>query len=131
MVALGVRISKAVCSERSNSSLNGDYKHWTSRGAASAEPKSLGGGFEGAPPSGARYFPTTIMAKEPGLILPRRSPGAGGSNSALGKKILCVFRSRPMVRALFLVGILSTTVNLSGESSWMTVKLPSPQDAKK
>src|SRR5258706_736140 len=118
MLALVYGLVKQFAANGRIPSWNGDYKHWTSRGAACAEPKS-------------RYFPTTIMAKEPGLILPRRSPGAGGSNSALGKKILCVFRSRPMVRALFLVGILSTTVNLSGESSWMTVKLPSPQDAKK
>src|ERR1700692_105155 len=77
-----------------------------------------------------RYLDTTIMAKEPGFILPRRSPGAGGSKSALGRKILWVFRSRPMVRADFFVGTVSTTVYLSAESSWMTVRLPSPQDAK-
>ena len=35
-----------------------------------------------------------------------------------------------MVRALLFVATLSMTVNLSGESSWMTVRLPSPQDAK-
>src|SRR6266478_600745 len=72
-----------------------------------------------------------MMAKEPGFILPRRSPGAGGSKSAAGRKMLWVFRSRPMVRADFFVGTFSTTVYLSGESSWMTVRLPSPQEAKK
>src|SRR5919108_3268513 len=77
------------------------------------------------------YFPTTTMTNESGFILPRRSPGAGGSKSAAGMKILCVFRSRPMVRALRLVGTFSTTVNLSGESSWTTVRTPSPQEAKK
>src|SRR5467141_877671 len=34
-----------------------------------------------------------------------------------------------MVRADFFVGTFSTTVYLSGESSWMTVRLPSPQEA--
>src|SRR5271169_1670428 len=34
-----------------------------------------------------------------------------------------------MVRALLFVVTVSMTVNLSGESSWMTVRLPSPQDA--
>src|SRR5271155_6082664 len=34
-----------------------------------------------------------------------------------------------MVRALLFVATLSMTVNLSAESSWMTVRLPSPQDA--
>src|SRR5712671_1680136 len=63
------------------------------------------------------YLPTTRMAKVPGFILPRRSPGAGGSNSALGRKNLCVFRSKPMVRAVFFVGTFSTTVYLSAESS--------------
>src|SRR5260370_6987443 len=72
-----------------------------------------------------------MMAKEPGFILPRRSPGAGGSNSGIGRQILCVFRSRPGVRAVLFVGAFSTTVYLSGESSWMTVRLPSPQEAKK
>src|SRR5216684_3053073 len=75
------------------------------------------------------YFPTTTMTKEPGFILPRRSPGAGGSKSAAGRKMLWVLRSRPMVRADLFVGTFSTTVNLSGESSWMTVRLPSPQEA--
>src|SRR6267154_2104183 len=77
------------------------------------------------------YFPTTSMAKLPGFIFPRRSPGAGGSNSALGRKILWVLRSRPKVRADFFVATFSTTVYLSGESSWMTVRWPSPQETKK
>src|SRR2546425_12153586 len=34
-----------------------------------------------------------------------------------------------MARALRFAGTFSTTVNLSGESSWMTVRLPSPQEA--
>ena len=34
-----------------------------------------------------------------------------------------------MVRAERLVGTLSTTVNLLGESSWTTVSVPSPLDA--
>ena len=63
------------------------------------------------------YFPTTTITNESGFILPRRSPGAGGSKSAAGIKILCVFKSSPMVRALRLVGTFSTTVNLSCESS--------------
>ena len=67
-------------------------------------------------PEGNAYFPTTTMTNESGFILPRRSPGAGGSKSAAGMKILCVFKSRPMVRALGLVGTFSTTVYLSGES---------------
>src|SRR5260370_28798693 len=75
-------------------------------------------------------LPTTTMTKEPGFIVPRRSPGAGGSKSAAGRKMLWVLRSRPMVRALRLVGTFSTTVNLSGESSCTTVRLPSPQEAK-
>src|SRR5213082_2525883 len=77
------------------------------------------------------YFPTTTITNESGFILPRRSPGAGGSKSAAGIKILCVFKSRPMVRALRLVGTFSTTVYLSGESSCTTVRMPSPQEAKK
>src|SRR5712691_10637040 len=75
------------------------------------------------------YLPTTTMANEPVFIFPRRSPGAGGSNSAEGRKILWVLESRAMVRALRLVGTFSTTVNLSGESSWTTVRTPSPQEA--
>ena len=35
-----------------------------------------------------------------------------------------------MVRADFFVGTFSMTVYLSGESSWMTVRLPSLQEAK-
>ena len=35
-----------------------------------------------------RYFPTTSTTKDPGFILPRRWPGAGGSKSAAGRKIL-------------------------------------------
>jgi hypothetical protein len=34
------------------------------------------------------YFVTTRMTKVPGFILPRRSPGAGGSKSAAGRKML-------------------------------------------
>src|SRR5713101_43682 len=34
-----------------------------------------------------------------------------------------------MVRALRLVGTVSTAVNLSGESSWVTVGLRSPEEA--
>src|SRR6267143_6496305 len=76
------------------------------------------------------YLPRTRRTKEPGFILPRRSPGAGGSKSAAGRKMLWVLRSRPMVRALRLVGTFSRTVNLSGESSWITVRVPSPFEAK-
>src|SRR2546427_6694367 len=77
------------------------------------------------------YFETTKITNESGFILPRRSPGAGGSKSAAGRKMLWVFRSSPMVRALRLVGTFSTTVYLSGASSWITVITPSPQEAKK
>src|SRR3981081_2894827 len=76
------------------------------------------------------YLPTTSMANVPGFILPRRSPGAGGSNSAIGRKILCVFRSKPMVRAAFFVATFSTTVYLLADSSLMTVTWPSPQETK-
>ena len=34
------------------------------------------------------YLLTTTIAKEPGFILPRRSPGAGASNSADGRNTL-------------------------------------------
>src|SRR2546421_9836287 len=81
------------------------------------------------PPLCELYLETTRRTKEPGFILPRRSPGAGGSKSAAGRKMLWVFWSRPMVRADFFVATFSTTVYLSGESSWMTVRLPSPQEA--
>src|ERR1700758_3884319 len=77
------------------------------------------------------YLPTTTITNESGFILPRRSPGAGGSKSAAGMKMLWVFVSRPMVRALRLVGTFSTTVYLSGESSCTTVRMPSPQEARK
>ena len=36
----------------------------------------------------------------------------------------------PSCGRFFLVGTLSITVNLSGESSWTTVRLPSPLEAK-
>jgi len=70
-------------------------------------------------PRSKTYLPTTTMTNEFAFILPRRSPGAGGSKSAAGMKMLCVFKSRPMVRALRFVGTFSTTVYLSGESSWL------------
>ena len=63
------------------------------------------------------HLPTTRMTNEPGFTLGQRSPGAGGPRSAAERKTLCVFKSSAIVRALFFVGTLSTTVNLSGESS--------------
>src|SRR2546426_3903882 len=44
------------------------------------------------------YLPTTTITNEPDFIVPRRSPGAGGSKSAAGRKMLWVLRSRAMVR---------------------------------
>ncbi len=41
-----------------------------------------------APLKNTGYFPTTTITNEPGFILPRRSPGAGGSKSAAGRKML-------------------------------------------
>ena len=72
---------------------------------------------------------TTRITNEPGFIFPRRSPGSGGANSAAGRKMLWVLRSRPMVRALFFVGTMPTGVNLLGESSRTTLRTPSPVDA--
>ena len=64
-------------------------------------------------------------------IFTRNLPEKSGSKciSAAVERIEAYLRSSPMVRALRLVGTFSTTVNLSGESSWMTVRLPSPQEA--
>ena len=55
------------------------------------------------------YLPTTIRTKVPGFIVGRRSPSFGGFMSAAGKTTLWVLRSRPIVRALFLVGTFSST----------------------
>src|SRR5215470_19187629 len=63
------------------------------------------------------YLETNRSTKESGFIFPRRSPGAGGSKSAAGRKMLCVFKSNPIVRALRLVETFSTTEYLSGMSS--------------
>ena len=62
------------------------------------------------------FLAMTRIAKLPGFILPRRSPGAGASNSADGRNTACVFKSSPIVLALFFVGTFSITVYLSGAS---------------
>src|SRR5579863_3857752 len=80
-----------------------------------------------APPT--QSFATTSTTNDPGFIFPRRSPGAGGSKSAAGRKILCDFRSSPIVRADFFVATVAATEYLSGPSSCATVKLPSPVEA--
>src|SRR5204863_8429901 len=71
------------------------------------------------------YRVTISTTNESGFIFGRFSPAGGGSKSAAGKKILCVFKSSAIVRALFFVGTFSSTVNLSGESSCTTVNVPS------
>src|SRR5215470_7515729 len=73
--------------------------------------------FEGVTADQSPHLPTTRMTNEPGFTLGQRSPGAGGPRSAAERKTLCVFKSSAIVRALFFVGTLSATVNLSGESS--------------
>src|SRR5438874_8100386 len=79
----------------------------------------------------ADYLPTTRSVNEPGTMLGRgrgrSGVGAGGGpNSAVMRKTRCVFASSAIVRAPLCVGTFSTTLNLPGESSWMTVSVASP-----
>ena len=68
------------------------------------------------------YFPTINKTNDPGTMLGRgcgRSGvgGGGGPNSAVTRKILCVFGSSVIVRAPLCVATFSMTLNLSAESS--------------
>src|SRR5205807_7128405 len=77
------------------------------------------------------YLPTIKSVNDPGTTLGRglgRSgvAGGGGPKSAVARKTLCVLVSTVIVRAPLCVGTLSTTLNLSGESSWTMVNVPSP-----
>ena len=81
------------------------------------------------------YFPTTSTTKLPGTMLGRgrgtSAVGAGrGPNCAVDRKTRWVLGSRASVRAPAWVGTFSTTRNESGESSWTTVSVPSPLEAK-
>src|SRR5437588_7099299 len=74
------------------------------------------------------YLPTTRSVNVPGTMLGRgrgrSGVGAGGGpNSAVMRKTRCVFGSSVIVRAPLCVGTFSTTVNLPGESSWMSVSV--------
>src|SRR5580704_6370196 len=81
-----------------------------------------------------RYFPTTSTTKLSGRI-DRRGCGlsavgaGGGPNFAVTTKMLCVFASSARVRAPCCVGTFSATLNFSGDSSFTTVKTPSPHEA--
>ena len=65
-------------------------------------------------PRSKTYLPTTTMTNEFAFILPRRSPGAGGSKSAAGMKMLCVFKSRPMVRNVLDHGVFVRRIFVVG-----------------
>ena len=58
-----------------------------------------------------------MISNVPDLAAGRLEPAAGGAMSAAGRKARPVEGSIAMVRALFLVGIVAATTNLSGVDS--------------
>src|SRR6266853_6030521 len=89
-------------------------------------PSAAGKVFEVA---AGYFFPTTSNVNVPGFIVRRGRvcPSVGGASSisAVTSYTSWLVVSSAMVRANFCVGAFSTTVNLSGESSWTTVNVPS------